>query len=143
MCSYFDAIIKIEDFDHDILIDEKPFENIFVYNIWYKRFIDSKSLRISFDKIDAFIRVYDGTTYLVLLGNKKYDSIYNRIRYLTGATSAITYIISHNYATIKVDSCDCLPLEKTMTLCNVILFVKSVWNKEKNNYYYVFRKSFL
>ena len=50
--------------------------------------------------------------------------------------SGITYIISHNYATIKVDSYHSLPLEKTITLHNVIILVKSVWNKDKNNYCY-------
>ena len=33
-CYYFDDIIKTEDFDlDDILIDEKSYENILVYNI--------------------------------------------------------------------------------------------------------------
>ena len=89
-----------------------------------------------FDKIDGFIRFYDGTRYLALFGSEKYDSIYNRIRCLIIVKIGITYIISHNYATIKVDSYDSLPLEKTMTLHNVIILVKSVWNKDKSNYYY-------
>ena len=33
------------------------------------------------DSIDGFIRVYGETKYLVLFGNEKHDSIYNRIRY--------------------------------------------------------------
>ena len=37
---------------------------------------------MTFDKIDKFIKVYDGTRYLVLFGSEKYDSIFNRIRYL-------------------------------------------------------------
>ena len=48
----------------------------------------------------------------------------------------ITYIISHNYATFKVDSYDYLPLEKIITIRNVIILVNSVLNKDKNNYYY-------
>ena len=36
---------------------------------------------IRFDKVDAFIRVYDGTKYLVLFRSEKNDFIYNRIRY--------------------------------------------------------------
>ena len=45
-CYYFDGIIKIEDFDVDnILIDEKSFENILVYNILYKTLIGPKPLR--------------------------------------------------------------------------------------------------
>ena len=57
---YFNDTIKIEDFDPDnIKIDEKSHENILVYNISYKSLIDSKPLRIRFNKIDGFIRVYD------------------------------------------------------------------------------------
>ena len=71
-CYYFDDIIKIADFDLDnILIDGKLYENILVYNISYKSLIDSKPLRIRFDKIDGFTRVYDGVRYLVLIRSEK------------------------------------------------------------------------
>ena len=45
-----------------------------VYSSVVIRNIDAK-LRIRFDKIDGFIRFYDGTRYLVLFGDKKYDFI--------------------------------------------------------------------
>ena len=48
--------------------------------------------------------IYDGTKSLVLFGNETCDSIYNSIRYLKSVKSGITYIISQNYATVKVDS---------------------------------------
>ena len=48
----------------------------------------------------------------------------------------MTYAVSDNYAKIKVDYYDTLPLEKTMTVHNVITLIKSVWNKDKNNCYY-------
>ena len=83
MCYYFDDMIKIENFDLDnILVDEKLYENILVYNISYKSLIYSKPLRIRFNKIDGFIRVYDGTRYLVLFESEKYDLIYHRINIL-------------------------------------------------------------
>ena len=85
--------------------------------------IESKHLRIRFEKMDGFIRFYDGTRYLVLLGSEKYDFIYDRIRCLIGLKSGITYVIYHNYAKIKVDSCNSLPLEKTMTFHNVIILI--------------------
>ena len=72
----------------------------------------AKPLRIRFNKRDGFIKVYNITTYLVLFGAEKYDSIYNRIRYLIGAKSGITYVFSHNYARIKVSSYDSLTLKK-------------------------------
>ena len=44
--------------------------------------IGAKPSRIRFDKGDGFIRDYDGTRYWALLHPEKYDTIYNRIRYL-------------------------------------------------------------
>ena len=63
-----------------------------------------------FCKIYGFIRVYDGTSNLVLFGSEKFDFIYNRIRYLIGIKSGITYVTFYNNAKIKVDSYDSLPL---------------------------------
>ena len=59
-CYYFDDIIKTEDFDK-ILIDEKSYENMVVYNILYEILIDSNPLRVRFNKIEGFIRVYNRT----------------------------------------------------------------------------------
>ena len=90
-CCYFDDIIKFEDFDlDDILIDETSYEDILVYNISYKTLIGAKPLCIRFNKIDGFVRVYDGTRYLVLFGVEKYDFIYNKIRYLIGEKISIS-----------------------------------------------------
>ena len=66
------SMIKTEDFDIDkILIDKESLKNVLVYDVSYKNFSDSKPLGIRFDKIDGFIRVYDGTRYLVLPGSEK------------------------------------------------------------------------
>ena len=61
--------IRFEDFDFDnILIDEKSYENVLIYNISYRTLIGPTPLRIRFDKIDRFIRVYNGTRYLISFG---------------------------------------------------------------------------
>ena len=65
--------------------------------------IGDKPLRISFDKTDRFIKVYDGNRYLVLLGDEECESIYNRIRDLIGVKSDIRNVISPNYARIEFD----------------------------------------
>ena len=72
----------------------------------------AKPLCIRFSKVDGFIRVYDGTRYVVLFGPEKHDVIFNRIRYLLSQKSGITYVLSHNYARTKIDSYDILPLKK-------------------------------
>ena len=95
--------------------------------------IASIHLCIRFNKTDGFIRVYDGITYLVLFRSETYDSIFNRIRHLISIKRSIAYVISHNYAKIKVDSYDSLLLEKTVTFHNVIIFIKYFFNEDKNN----------
>ena len=96
----------------------------------------AKHLQIRFDKLDGFIRVYNRTRYLVLLRVEKKNFIYIRIRYLIAVKRRITYTNCYNYAKIKVDSYDSLPLEKILTFYNVAILIKSVFNKDKNNYYY-------
>ena len=113
-CYYFDGIIKLKDFDLDnILIDEKS----------YKTLIDPKPLRIRFFR---------------LFGSEKYEAISKRTRYLISQKSGITYIFSLYFAKIKVDSYNSLPIEKRLTLHNVIIYIKSVLNKHRNRYYYKF-----
>ena len=42
--------------------------------------------------------------------------------------SDITYVFSRHYPKIKIDSCDSLSLESTLTLHNVTIPIKSVLN---------------
>ena len=57
-------------------------------------------------------------------------------RYLISPKRSITYIYSHYFAKIKVESYDSLPIEKTLTSHIVIILIKSILNKDKNHYYY-------
>ena len=52
------------------------------YDVLYKTLVCAKLLRIMFHKVDAFIRDYAATKYLVLFCLEKYNAIYVRIRYL-------------------------------------------------------------
>ena len=45
-------------------------------------------------------------------------------------------VFSSNIGKIKIDSDDDLALEKTLTLRNIIIQMKSVLNKDQNYYYY-------
>ena len=47
-------------------MDEKSHENFLIYDISYKILIGPKPLCIRFEKVDGFLRVYDGIRYLVL-----------------------------------------------------------------------------
>ena len=47
-----------------------------------KPWLLQKKMRIRFDKVNGFIRVYDEPRYLTLFELGKYHAILNRIRYL-------------------------------------------------------------
>ena len=97
----------------NILLDEKQRENILIYDISIK-------LRIRFAEIDGFIKIYDAIRYLELLSEKSY----------------ITDSINNNFAIIRINPYNSLPIEKILTFHDVIMLIKSVVNKNKNNYYY-------
>ena len=72
------ASLELEAFELDnISVDKKLLENI--YDISYKTLINSKPLQLKFDKIDRFIKVYDGARHLTLFGS---EATYNRIKCL-------------------------------------------------------------
>ena len=97
---------------------------------------DSKPLRVRFNKINEFIRIYHAARYLTLFSSENYDGFYDRIRYRISLKSGVTYIFSHYFAKIKVDSYDSLPIGKRLTSHNVLKLMKLVLNKDKNYYYY-------
>ena len=78
-------------------------------------------MRITFDQIDRFIKIYDGIRYLVLFDYAWFDKIYDRIKYLV---SAITDSISHNCGRARVDSSNSLLKEKMLTFLNVVILIK-------------------
>ena len=103
-----------------------------ICNISYKTLIGPNPLRIRFNKIDGFIRIYDGTKYLTLFASEKYDTIYDRIRYLVSLKSSITYIFSDYFTEIKLDFFRSLPKEKLLILHSVIILIKLVLCKDKS-----------
>ena len=68
--------IKIEGFDFgNVLLDEKSYETILIYNVLYKTLTGSKPMRIIYNMVDSVIRDYGGTKYLVLFGSERNDAI--------------------------------------------------------------------
>ena len=74
----------------------------------------AKPLPIRFNKIDGFIKIYDGIRYLVLFDHGWCDEICDRIKYLRSEKSGITDSINHNFRRIRIDSYDYLPKEKNI-----------------------------
>ena len=123
----------------DILLDKKSketHENILIYDISYKTSTSVKPLRIRFNEIDSFIKIFDGVRYLVLFDYGWFDKICDRIKYLISGKSGITDSIYHNFGIIRIDSYSSLPIGKILTFHNVIMLIKSVVHKNKNEHYY-------
>ena len=142
-CYYFDDIMRVRDRDidfSDILLDEilynKRYENILIYDISYKTSTGEKPLRIRFDKIDGFIKIHDGIKYLLLFDPSWYDDIYDRIKYLISDKVVLQIVLIIILQESEIDSYNSLPIEKILTFHNVIMLIKSVINKNKNNCYY-------
>ena len=49
-----------------------------------------RPLRIWFDKIEGFIKIYDGIRYLVILGDSWFDEICDINKYLMSEKNSIT-----------------------------------------------------
>ena len=86
-------------------------------------------MRIRFDKIDGFIKIYDETKYFTLFGFEIFDTIYDRTRYFLSLKSSITYSFSHCFVEIKVDYFDSSPIEKILALDNVKIYIKTIMIK--------------
>ena len=113
----------------DISSDKKSYKNtcanILIHD---KPFMGSIPLRISFDKTNGFIKIYDGIRYLVLLDYGECDKICDRIKYLVSEKRGI--------GRIRIDLYNSLPSEKTLAFHNLIILITSVNNTNENNYYY-------
>ena len=75
---------------------------------------------IRFHKINGCTRVYHRIRYFTLLELGKYIAILKSIIInIIGVKRGITYVISHNYEEIKVDSYEYIFLNKSFyELCN-------------------------
>ena len=115
---------------------ENSCKSILINNVSYKTLIGAKPLRVISDKVDGFVRDYDRTKYLVLFIPKNNNAIFDRIRYFI--PSCVTYVDTSDYVKIKIDSDDALRLEKhffSLTMHNLVILIKSVFNKQLNQYY--------
>ena len=101
-----------------------------IYGISYKPLNDAKLLPIRFDKKDGFIRVYDGTRYLVLFGFENYLQLYKSKKQYN------IYVFSLLYEKSKLILSILYLWKKYLTLHNLIILIKRLLNKDQNHYCY-------
>ena len=64
------------------------------------------------------------------------DEICHKIKYLMSEKNGITDSGNHNFARNRIYSYDSLSIEKILTFHNIIMLIKSVVKKNKNEYYH-------
>ena len=64
------------------------------------------------------------------------DEICHKIEYLMSEKNGITDSVNHNFARNRIYSYDSLSIEKILTFHNIIMLIKSVVKKNKNEYYH-------
>ena len=116
---FFDDIMKVEEINIiiNILLDNKSYENILVYNILYKKIMDAKALPIRLDKVNGLIKIYNEIIYLELSNSydidyRIYNAIFDRINYLISDNVDDKHSINHNFARIRIDLYNSVPREK-------------------------------
>ena len=133
---FWDRVINFSD----ILLDEKLYEQKnkdmyiydLIYDISYKASTGAKPFRIRLNKIHGFIKIHHKIRYLVLFNYGWFDKLCDKIKQLISKASGITDSI--NFGRIRIDSYDSLPTEKVLPFHNVIILIKSVVNKNNNEY---------
>ena len=127
-CYYFDNKINGSKINfNNILLNEKLYEIISVYNISYKTWASPEPLRIWLDKIDRFILALDGKMkHLILFDYRLFNKICNKIKY------------QNQNIKLKngIDSYNSLPIKIILTFHNIIIIIKPAVNKNKNECYY-------
>ena len=69
-CYYFDDVMRDRGICFDnILLDEKSYEHILIFEISCKNFMGAKALCIRFAEIYGFLKIHDGIIQLVLFDN--------------------------------------------------------------------------
>ena len=74
--------------------------------------MDSIPLRIRFNKIHRFIKIYYGSRYLASIDYGWCGKICDRIKHLITEKSGITDSINHNFGRIRIYLYNSLPIEK-------------------------------
>ena len=125
----FDNIINIKNLDpNKIKLDEKSYKNILIYNmayvivkvLSYKAIISVHSLYLYINKINGYIEENYENKYLTLVRtdeskdtSKKYEELWNKIRYLIRTITNISDDYDEEQMKIKFNIDDNLPLNKS------------------------------
>ena len=92
-------------------------------------------MHVRYDEIDGFIKIHNGIRYLVLFDFGWLDKICSSIKYLLLLQIVLQIVLIITLQKSKLIYIILCPLQKYWKN-NVTIIIKSVVNKNKNNYYH-------
>ena len=140
-----------------IQIDEKSYKNILIYyieyvtvkGVSYAAINSANPLHVLINKIKRFTEECNGNKYLMLVLTdeskdtlKKYEELWNTVRYLIRSIAIKLDNYDKNNAKIKLNSGDNLPIKKTLDCYNIVV-VRSVFHVDNKYYQKVFLNEYL
>ena len=130
-------------------IDKKSYKNILIYYVGYVKIKNSKYIKINSvnllyfisGKANGYFEEINGNEYLRLVPTneskekiKKYEELWSKTRDLIRPITKNTNDYDEKYMKIKFDLDEELPLNKTMEIYNVTIFIRAIFY-ENNKYY--------
>ena len=152
---FYNDMIDIENFDPILLkVERESYKNIGIYNIGYitiKKVGDCENiysvnpLYLIIDHASGYIEEKDVNKYLIFHSTnenkellKKHNDVWNGIRDKIKEVSSGKCDYEKDYMKIKLNSDECLPLNKPLKFHNMTITIRSVFEEDGKLYPQVF-----
>ena len=143
---FFDDIIDTRNFQpHLLKINKKPYKEIDMYYIGYitmKKFNDYEyihsvnPLYLIINSATGYFKEKNGKKYLIISVTEEYEDIFceilSEIKIINAKKEELFY--EKNYARIRVDTDDDLPLNKSLKFPTLTIIIKCVFQEGKKLY---------
>ena len=126
-----------------IILDEKSYKNILIYDIGYVRVKDSKYVIINsvnplyliFNRVNGYVEEIYENKYLTLVPTNasqekinKWEELWSKIRDLIRSITKMSDGYDEKYMKFKFNSDDELPLNKTIEIPSMTIVVRAVFH---------------
>ena len=126
-----------------IILDEKSYKNILIYDIGYVRVKDSKyviinsvnPLHLIFNRVNGYVEeIYENKCLTLVPTNasqekiNKWEELWSKIRDLIRSITKMSDGYDEKYMKFKFNSDDELPLNKTIEIPSMTIVVRAVFH---------------
>ena len=142
---FLDDMIDIKNFQSNLLkIDKKPYKDIDIYYIGYitiKKFGDCESIHsvnplyLIIYSATGYFKEKNGKKYLIIDSTEKYEEVFSGIRSeIKTINGGKELFHEKNYARIRVNTDDDLPLNKQLKFPTLTIIIRCVFQEDEKLY---------